>query len=65
MSNPEHNLAYLVPALELLKLLTSLTQRYAEGQFTDEQFKSAWAYTVQENSEVDAIWLAKVGQAVS
>ena len=65
MPTPRTDLLYFAPALEILKLLANLTQRYADGQLSDEEFKAAWAETVRQNAVADAAWLASVGQAVS
>lgn len=65
MPNPQTELMYLAPALEVLRLLTSLAERYADGQLSDEEFKTAWAETARQNTAADAAWLASVGQAVS
>jgi hypothetical protein len=65
MSSLQTDLIYLAPAMELLRLLTTLTQRYVNGDLTDEAFQSAWSDTVRRNADADAAWLASAGQAVS
>lgn len=62
----QNSLVYLPAALEALRLLTSLTERYADGEMTDEEFKSGWQKTALENESADAAWFASVEtQAVS
>lgn len=57
MSNPNSDLVYLVPALEDIRQMLTLAQRYADGELDDDEFKSAWADTSRRNAVADLLWL--------
>lgn len=63
----QNDLVYLPAALEFLKIATELTERYANGDLNDTEFRDLWKQTVSENSLADAGWFSGLDdqQAVS